>query len=158
MGLEFVVAWAGRHERGPVEELVADYRARIAAYLPVRDLLVRVKSGSEGAVRRRAEADALATAVPRSAWLVALDREGTGVSSEQLAARVESWRSEWPYPVVFLLGSDVGLDPDLVRGCRTRWSLGPLTLPHALARLVVYEQLYRALSIVAGIHYHRPSL
>ena len=58
-------------------------------------------------------------------------------------------------PVVFFLGSDLGLDPNLVAKCRQRLSLGPLTLPHALARLILLEQLYRALSILEGIQYHR---
>jgi 23S rRNA (pseudouridine1915-N3)-methyltransferase len=68
---------------------------------------------------------------------------------------VARWRREWPRPVVFFLGSDLGLDPDLAARCRLRLSLGPLTLPHSLARLVLLEQLYRALSILEGIQYHR---
>ncbi len=95
-------------------------------------------------------------AAPDPCWLVGLDRKGKMWSSEQLASQVQKWRQEWPHPVVFLLGSDLGLDTDLLGRCRTRWSLGPLTLPHQLARLVLYEQLYRSLAIASGIRYHRP--
>jgi 23S rRNA (pseudouridine1915-N3)-methyltransferase len=90
---------------------------------------------------------------------VALDRRGEAVSSETLARRLTAWRDEWPHPIAFLLGSDLGLDEETVlERARWRWSLGPLTLPHELARLVVYEQLYRALCIAAGINYHRQPL
>ena len=95
-------------------------------------------------------------ALPDPCWPVALDLKGKMLSSEQLAGQVERWRQEWSHPVVFLVGSDLGLDPELLRRCRARWSLGPLTLPHQLARLVLYEQLYRSLAIGSGIQYHRP--
>jgi len=71
---------------------------------------------------------------------------------------VERWRAEWPHPVVFYLGSDLGLDPGIVESCRLNLAFGRITLPHALARLVLLEQLYRALSITAGIPYHRATL
>ncbi len=57
-----------------------------------------------------------------------------------------------------MIGSDLGLAEEVLRGVRESISLGPLTLPHELARLVLYEQLYRALSIGAGIKYHREPL
>ena len=65
---------------------------------------------------------------------------------------------DWPHPVVFILGSDLGLAPSVSKACRESLSLGPMTLPHELARLVLYEQLYRALSIQARIKYHREPL
>jgi 23S rRNA (pseudouridine1915-N3)-methyltransferase len=77
------------------------------------------------------------------------------VSSVELARRLARLRREWPHSIAFLLGSDLGLDPRLVAGARWVLSLGPLTLGHELARLVVYEQLYRALCLDAGINYHR---
>jgi 23S rRNA (pseudouridine1915-N3)-methyltransferase len=152
---ELVLLWAGRHAPGPWETLCAEYRKRIAPMAPIRERAVRAATAGDDPGRRRAERVALEAAVPAGAFRVALDRRGTPLDSEALARQVERWRSEWPHPVVFFLGSDLGLDPDLVSGCRLRLSLGPLTLPHALARLVLLEQLYRALSIGAGIKYHR---
>lgn len=95
--------------------------------------------------------------LPEPCWPVALDRRGRARSSEALARRLETVRREWPHPVAFLVGSDLGLAPSVSDACREAWSLGPLTLPHQLARLVLYEQLYRALSLAAGIKYHRPT-
>jgi 23S rRNA (pseudouridine1915-N3)-methyltransferase len=86
--------------------------------------------------------------------LVGLDRQGRAWSSVELAARLDRWRLA-AKPVTLLIGGSHGLDPGLLADCDERWSLGPLTLPHELARVVVYEQLYRAWSILRGEPYHK---
>ena len=158
MSLKFQLIWAGRHSPEPWESLSADYRRRIEAFVPIREQAIRVAAAGEDRSRRRLEGEALAAAAPRPAFLVALDEQGALWTSEELARQVERWRAEWPHPVVFYLGSDVGLYPVLLESCRLRLALGRMTLPHHLARLVLLEQLYRALSIVAGINYHRATL
>ncbi|HVT14800.1 MAG TPA: 23S rRNA (pseudouridine(1915)-N(3))-methyltransferase RlmH [Thermoanaerobaculia bacterium] len=155
MGRELVILWAGRHQRSSWEGLCESYRRRVARLAPVRDVPVRSRSGPEDPRRRRAEGEAFAAAMPDPAWPVALDRRGEALTSERLAGRLARLRAEWPHAVAFLIGSDLGLDEQLLAGARWRLSLGPLTLSHELARLVLYEQLYRALSIVAGMSYHR---
>jgi 23S rRNA (pseudouridine1915-N3)-methyltransferase len=155
MPLEFHLLWAGRNAPAEWERLCADYRRRIQAWHPIVERALRARTGADDPGRRVAEAAALAAAAPPDGWWVALDRRGRALDTEALAAQVRRWRDEWPRPVVFFLGSDLGLDPELVGRCRLRLSLGPLTLPHALARLVLLEQLYRALSILEGIQYHR---
>lgn len=160
MPREIVVAWAGvrpGRKRDGYEALCAEYRRRIAGFAPVRDLPVKA-AGGEGRERLRAEAAALRRALPEPSFLVALDRAGEALSSEELAARLGRVREEWPHAVVFAIGSDLGLDADFVAGARWRLSLGRLTLPHALARLVLYEQVYRALTLRAGMSYHRRPL
>lgn len=152
---ELVVAWVGRSRRDPWEELCADYRQRIGRWVPVRDLPVRAQARAEGRQRLRDEGRALLAALPEPCWLIALDRRGRAPTSlelaEELAARLETW----PHAIAFALGSDLGLDQAVAEGARERLSLSRLTLPHALARLLLYEQLYRALSSAAGIQYHR---
>jgi 23S rRNA (pseudouridine1915-N3)-methyltransferase len=156
---EFLIVWAGRHRRDRWEDLCASYRERIERFGPVRELAVRARESGDGRERLRVEGEALLAALPDPCRLVALDRRGEAVSSEALARRLAAWRDEWPHPIAFVLGSDLGLDEETVlERARWRWSLGPLTLPHELARLVVYEQLYRALCIAAGINYHRQPL
>jgi 23S rRNA (pseudouridine1915-N3)-methyltransferase len=155
VSLGFHLLWAGRHSPEPWESLSADYRRRIEPWVPIREQAIRVSTGGEDRARRRLEGEALLAAAPRPAFLVGLDERGALWSSEELARQVERWRAEWPHPVVFYLGSDVGLDPALLESCRLRLAFGRMTLPHHLARLVLLEQLYRALSIVAGINYHR---
>lgn len=97
-------------------------------------------------------------ALPEPSWTIALDRRGKAVSSKQLARRLADLNETWPHAIGFLVGSDLGLSESVLERCRERLSFGPVTLPHELARLVLYEQLYRALSILGGIKYHREPL
>jgi len=154
-----VIAWAGRHRRPAWEEICARYRQRIARVTPVRELPVKVRGtgrgSGEGDERRRAEGEAILAALPDPVWLVALDPAGDALSSPALAAELGRLRRDWPHAVGFALGSDVGLDPAVLGAARRVLSFGPLTLSHELARVVLYEQLYRAASIHSGTGYHR---
>jgi 23S rRNA (pseudouridine1915-N3)-methyltransferase len=152
---ELVIAWAGRHQRSGWEEICASYRKRIERFLPVRDLPVRARAAAEDPQRKKAEGQALLAALPDPCWPIALDSRGDSVDSGQLAERLSRVKSEWPHPIAFLIGSDLGLDAPVVDSARWVLSLGRLTLSHELARVVLYEQLFRALSIEAGMSYHR---
>ena len=85
---------------------------------------------------------------------IALDIEGESWTSEQLADLTARWDMEGR-DVTFVIGDADGLPEAVRRSAERRWSLGPLTLPHELARVVVYEQLYRAYTIRRGEKYHR---
>ncbi len=150
-----MIAWAGRHQRRAWEDLAADYRRKIERFLPVRDLAVKARTAGEGADRKRAEGRALLEALPDKSWMIALDPRGEMLSSEAFAAKLARLRRDWPHAIAFVLGSDLGLDEEISSRARQAISFGPLTLPHELARVVLYEQLYRALCIDAGINYHR---
>lgn len=158
MARELLILWAGRRRRDAWEKMCQPYRERIERQVPLREKIVRVAGVGEGRLRRRSEGKALLAALPEPCWTVAVDRRGVTRSSKQLATWLGRRRREWPHPVAFLLGSDVGLSSELLAATRDSLSFGPLTLPHELARLVLYEQLYRALSILAGMKYHRPRL
>ena len=155
MGREYLIVWAGRHRRSAWEEICDRYRRRIERSTPLREVAVKVKGRGDGPERRRAEGEAILAALPEPVWLVALDPKGRTLSSEELAAELARLKREWPHPVAFAVGSDLGLDPLVVERARTRLSLGPMTLSHELARVVLLEQLYRAASIEAGTGYHR---
>jgi len=159
LGREYVIAWAGRHKRPAWDEICGRYRKRIARLTPVRELPVKVRGTGKGGggdeERRRAEGEALLAALPEPVWLVALDPAGDALSSPAFAAELARLRRDWPHAVGFALGSDVGLDPAVLAAARRVLSFGPLTLSHELARVVLYEQLYRAASIHAGTGYHR---
>jgi len=94
--------------------------------------------------------------IPEDSRLIALARTGEGWSSEQLADLIGRWDMEGR-DVTFVIGDADGLPESIVRRAEKTWSLGPLTLPHELARVVVYEQLYRAFTIRRGEKYHRGS-
>jgi len=156
MSREILIVWAGRHQRDRWEELCADYRRRIGHHAAVRDVPVKARGKTtDDRARLAAEAEAIRAALPDPCWRVALDVRGRKTSSEELAESLERRREDWPHPVAFLVGSDLGLDAGLAAEADERLSLSPMTFGHELARLVLYEQLYRALSIVRGIKYHR---
>ena len=155
MARELAIVWAGRHHRSSGEEVCAEYRKRISRWSPIRDIPVRARSGAEDPQRQKIEGQALLAAAPQPAWIIALDSRGEMPDSAELAARLARLRGEWPHPVAFLIGSDLGLDQAVLDAARWVLSLGRLTLSHDLARVVLYEQLYRALSIEAGMSYHR---
>jgi 23S rRNA (pseudouridine1915-N3)-methyltransferase len=154
---ELVVVWQGRRQP-PWDALADDYRERCARFLPAREVVVKPVTAGEGEDRLRAEAALVRRALPSPRRLVALDRVGRALSSTALAEYLRATRDEWPHALAFVLGSDVGMAADLRAEADLQLSLGPLTLPHQLARLVLWEQLYRGLSLAAGMKYHRAPL
>ena len=140
--------------RPSYREACDDYLRRLGRYLKVREVEVREASRAPSVAAQRAEeGERLLVRRPAGSRLVALARQGTAWSSEELARQLERWRQE-ARPVAFAIGGSRGLSPALLAAA-DRWSLGPLTLPHELARVVVVEQLYRACTILRGEPYHK---
>lgn len=146
-------------ERMPawVADGFAEYRKRLSHELPID--LVEIPLGARGKGRdsTRAIADegaAVRAALPKDAQVIALDGRGKPWSSEQLAEELARWRMGGR-DLAFLIGGPDGHAPDILERADQRWSLGPLTLPHMLVRLVLAEQLYRAATMLAGHPYHR---
>ncbi|HET7025738.1 MAG TPA: 23S rRNA (pseudouridine(1915)-N(3))-methyltransferase RlmH [Gemmatimonadales bacterium] len=142
--------------RGPGFRAACDeYLTRLRRYGEVTEREVKEAGRIKDVASRQAvEAERLQEALPDGATIVALAREGTGWSSRDLAGRIERWRLE-ARPVAFLIGGSTGLAAPLLARASARWSLGPLTLPHELARIVVLEQLYRGWTILRGEPYHK---
>lgn len=132
-----------------------EYLKRLGRWARVTE--VELKEASRAPtpdVGRAQEGVALLGKVPERALLVALAREGSGWTSVQLAREVDRWRLS-ARPVALAIGGSHGLAAEVLRRAQARWSLGPLTLPHELARVVVCEQLYRAFTILSGDPYHK---
>lgn len=152
--MELVLLAVGKL-RPSYREAVDDYLRRLGRHHSVREIEVREASRAPTVeAQRREEGERLRARLPASGRLVALAREGTGWSSTELARRLETWLRE-ARPVALAIGGSHGLDPAVVAAAADRWSLGPLTLPHELARVVVAEQLYRASTILRGEPYHK---
>lgn len=147
--------WAGRHQRPEWETLCADYRQRIERDLPVEDRMIKAGRSGNDPGRMDAEGEALLAALPDPCWSIALDPRAKAVSTEEMAREIARLHEEWPHPIAFLLGSDLGLSKPVLKGVRRRMSFGKMVFGHELARVVLYEQLYRSLSIGKGIKYHR---
>ncbi len=133
-----------------------DYLQRLRRYVKVSLVEVRdVAGGSlpdDLAIVR--EAAALTQATRQAAWTIALDVTGQQLDSEGLADYVRR-HVEIHRDLAFVIGGPVGLAPELLASCNARLSLSPLTLPHELARVVLLEQLYRAMTILGGERYHK---
>ena len=147
----------GERMPGWVAEGFSEYAKRLSRDLPLE--LVEIKPGARGKGRDHAravehEGAALLAALPRNAHVVALDDRGVAWSSEQLAKQLTDWRMAGR-DLAFLIGGPDGHARAVLQRADQRWSLGPLTLPHMLVRLVVAEQLYRAVTILNGHPYHR---
>jgi len=147
----------GARMPGWVEAGVQTYQKRFPRQLDfqIKALASPLRSASaDSATRRKQEAEALHKAVPPGAHVVALDEQGALWTSAELAQQLERWQTA-AMPVALLIGGADGLDVSCRRQADQVWSLSPLTLPHALVRVVVAEQLYRAWTLLQGHPYHR---
>lgn len=114
-----------------------------------------VKSASMASEKRKArEAEVLLAAVPNKACIVALDERGSVWSTHQLAAKLNDWQG-YGRDIALLIGGPDGLDERCRRAASDVWSLSKLTFPHAMVRVLVAEQLYRANALNHGHPYHR---
>ena len=151
--MDIVILAVGRL-RSYYRDACDDYLRRLRRYARVEEREVRETPGATPAVGQRRDDAALLERVPDGATLVALARAGSTWSSREVAGRLERWRDA-ARPLAFVVGGSHGLGPAVLERAAVRWSLGPLTLPHELARVVVLEQVYRGFTILAREPYHK---
>jgi 23S rRNA (pseudouridine1915-N3)-methyltransferase len=125
-----------------VKDAADEYLKRLRGKLPLE--ILEVKDDAE-----------LARKIPPRARLWALDERGKQLSSDELATTLKQAMNAGEHGIAFIIGGADGLPRVLVDKAHFTWSLGRLTLPHRLARIIVLEQLYRAQSIIRGEPYHR---
>ena len=159
--MRVIIAAVGRLKAGPERELSVRYSERAAAggrrigWQGVAVVEVAESRSRRPQDRRLEEAVALAAVVPEIAAIVALDATGEVLSSPQLAARLERWRDAGTPATAFLIGGADGLAESLLRRANLRLAFGTATWPHQLVRIMLLEQLYRAMTILSGHPYHR---
>ncbi len=141
----------GRLRAGPESELFARYAARLRPALTLTE--IAEARGSAAEIRRR-EAAALLSALPPRAFAIALDLGGQAPDSAGFAVLLDRWLGVGR-PVCFLIGGAEGLEGTVLERADFALSLGKLTWPHMLARVLLAEQLYRAQTINTGHPYHR---
>lgn len=141
--------------RPAYREACDDYLRRLGRHQAIEEREVR-EAGRAGSVERQRaeEAERLLKHLSSAMHVVLLDLDGRRWTSEQVAERFEGWRTA-ARDVAVIVGGAVGVDPTILARANEAWSLGPLTLPHELARVVVAEQLYRAMTILRGEPYHK---
>jgi 23S rRNA (pseudouridine1915-N3)-methyltransferase len=141
-------AWVNAGYEEYAGRFTSDYR------LELKEIALGQRSGGDTQQAIAKEGDRMLAAIPASAYVVALQVTGKALSSEELARFLET-RAQEGRDVAFCIGGPDGLAPAVDARAQLRWSLSALTLPHAIARVVVAEGLYRAVSILKRHPYHR---
>jgi 23S rRNA (pseudouridine1915-N3)-methyltransferase len=159
--MRIVIAAVGRLKQGPERDLAERYRKRAADVgrsvgLPAVDIVEIRESRADSAERRMLEESiAIANVVPERAVTAILDERGESLSSGAFAGRLQGWRAQDRPAVVFIIGGADGLAPPLRGKAGLALAFGAATWPHQLARIMLLEQLYRAVTILSGHPYHR---
>jgi 23S rRNA (pseudouridine1915-N3)-methyltransferase len=159
--MRLVVISIGRLKQGPERELAERYRERfddLGRKLGFRGLEIAEIPESrarDSATRMAEEAAAISAAIPAKSALVALDERGDNIDSAAFARHLGRWRDEQVANTIFIIGGADGLSPELRRMAQTRLAFGSATWPHQMVRVLLFEQIYRAATILAGHPYHR---
>ncbi len=154
--MRILLAAIGRLNRIPEAELArgwcerATVQGRPLGLGPVDVLEIEAKKPG-----RAAEGEALLEAAGPGAFLVACDERGEAMASRRFADKIAALRDQGERRLVFLIGGADGLSDDVRTAARLKLAFGPQTWPHALARAMLAEQVYRAVTILAGSPYHR---
>ncbi|HLK31983.1 MAG TPA: 23S rRNA (pseudouridine(1915)-N(3))-methyltransferase RlmH [Terriglobales bacterium] len=144
--MKIKVAWIGKTKDPAIQALTADYLKRVSTYIQVEALAV----GSEAALLKLA----VRTPARPASKLVLLDSRGKEFTSEELARFLEDQQNRGSQPLLFAVGPADGFSDVTRKAASTLLSLGKMTLPHELARVVILEQIYRAFTILKGHPYH----
>jgi 23S rRNA (pseudouridine1915-N3)-methyltransferase len=137
----FVIA-EGRIKERELRAVADDYLGRLSRYVRCDEIEARDAAG-------------LAKSIPDGAYLVALEVDGERITSSELALRLERWGARGKGLVAFVIGGAEGIPKPLSDRADLRLSLSSFTLPHRLARVVLFEQLYRAMTLQRGEPYAR---
>ena len=140
-----------------VNEGYNEYAKRMPPECKVKMVEITPGHRGKGADVNRAvreEGERMLAAIPKGAFVVALDVKGKAWSTEQLADKMTNWMQQGQ-PVALLIGGPEGLCRACVEAANLKWSLSSMTFPHPLVRVIMAEQLYRAWSIINNHPYHR---
>lgn len=145
----------GKQKSGPEKDLVDDYVDRFNKAGPgigLRSLkLVDLASGGG----LPAEGERLLSAIPAGAKTLRLDEHGPQLSSVKFSNKIATWRDDGVGQLCFLIGGAEGYSQAVRDACRETLAFGPQTWPHRLVKVMLAEQLYRAVSLQAGLPYHK---
>ncbi len=136
------VAWIGKTKERPIQSLTLEYLKRLSHYVPTESFEL---TGEPALIKQLDKPGQL---------FIALDSGGKQWSSEELAQFVAEHQNRGTQSLLFAIGPANGWSQDTLRAAHTKLSLGRMTLPHELARVVLLEQLYRAYTILKGHPYH----
>ena len=148
------IIWTGKTRDARLRALIEDYADRLSHFarcevIELRELGRTDKTGIDKETQR------ISDALRSRSVTVLLDPEGAEWTSQQLAAQVQNWEGSGIKEVAFVVGGPNGLAADFKSRVDKRWSLSRLTLTHEMARVLLFEQLYRAYTIIHGLPYQK---
>jgi len=157
--MNLVLIAVGKLREAYYRAAVEEYLTRIRHFLPVDHIEVPPGTGEDGNGKGRGallrEAEAIERHLKREGKVAALDARGTALTSEEFADWLQRNMSASVPRISFVIGGAWGLAPGILERADLRLSLSPMTFPHEMARLVLAEQVYRALSLWKNLPYHK---
>jgi 23S rRNA (pseudouridine1915-N3)-methyltransferase len=149
------IIWTGKTRDARLRTLIDDYAQRLSHFVKYEITELREQGSTDGRTGIDKEARRISDALRPGAQTVVLDPDGVQWTSQQLAAQVQNWESSGIKEVAFIVGGPQGVSQDIATRADKRWSLSRLTLTHEMARVLLFEQLYRAYTIIHGLPYQK---
>jgi 23S rRNA (pseudouridine1915-N3)-methyltransferase len=153
MRLRFI--WIGKTRDARLRALIEDYLTRLGHFVRYEVSELRESGSSDNRTGIEEEGKRIIGALHSDAVCIVLDINGRVLSSEELAAQIESWQNGGTKQIEFVIGGVNGVSADALKRATHKWSLSSFTLTHEMARVVLVEQLYRAYTIVHGLPYQK---
>lgn len=162
--MKITLAAVGRLGASVENGLAKDYlkrahlTGRALGFSPIELVEVETKKSLKSAaseVMKAQEAQAISEALGEGCLIIACDERGLQLTSREIALRLERFKDQGERKLAFVIGGADGLDPEWVAKSRLSLGFGPQTWPHALIRAMVAEQIYRSMTLLAGLPYHR---
>jgi len=159
--MQLRIVAVGKIKEPFLQEGIAEYGKRLRPYVNLRitelaeEKRPKAASPADEAAALQKEGERILDAIPDGSLVVALDINGKGWTSVNLSDALKVWELAGRNPVVFVIGGDLGLSPEVIARSELRLSLSKMTFTHPMARLVLLEQVYRAFRILRGEPYHK---
>lgn len=152
--MKIKIAWIGKTKEAAIQSLTDEYLKRTSRYNQVEGLALRDEAALLQLCGRAPSTRTNKTSSAEKCTLVILDSRGKQFSSEEFAHFLQNYQDRNPLPLVFAVGGPDGFTEAARGAAQHTISLGRMTLPHELARVILLEQLYRAFTILKGHPYH----
>lgn len=159
--LQINILYVGNIKDNFFAQAVAEYEKRLSGLCKIKNIELKEEkppdnpSESEIALIIKKEGDRLIENLPKKGYKIALCVEGTQISSEELARKIESVAVSGDSEITFIIGGAFGMDERVKRAANYRLSVSKMTFTHRMMRVILIEQIYRALNILSGGHYHK---
>ena len=159
--LQINILYVGNIKDKFYAEAVQEYEKRLSAFCKIKNIELKEEkppenpSDAEIALVIKKEGDRLLEAMPKKGYKIALCVEGTQISSEDLAKKIESVTVAGDSEITFIIGGAFGMDERVKKASSFRLSISKMTFTHRMMRVILAEQIYRALNILSGGNYHK---